>query len=86
MGQHTGIEAGHRDAEGPAAGEPPGVDRGLGAGYGQKRRGGGDAGNDGSRRHAARGAERAVEAGGVWVWETSKGTTFCARKGDGGWV
>ena len=37
--KHTGGEAGHRYAEGPAAGEPPGVDRDLNAGRWQQQGG-----------------------------------------------
>ena len=42
-----------------------------------------DVGYDGRRKHAARGAERAVEAGGGWVWETPRWTELRVRKGGG---
>ena len=39
-----------------------------------------DVGYDGRRRHAARGAELAAEAGGGWVWAASSWTEFRASK------
>ena len=53
----------HRDAEGPAAGKPPGEDRYLSAVQGRQWGGANDAGFDGRRKPAARGAEQAAEAG-----------------------
>ena len=46
-------------------------------------RGSNDAGHDGRRRHAVRGAEQAAEAGGRWVWEKSRRMESRASKGGG---
>ena len=64
-------------------GEPPGDDRDLGAGREQQRGGRTDAGYDGKCRHAARGPERATEAGGGGVWAMSRWMAFRDRKAGG---
>ena len=39
--------------------------------------------HDDRRRHAEWGINRLAEAGGGWVWATSRWTAFCSRKGVG---
>ena len=73
-----------RETEGRVEGEPPGADRELGAGRGQKK---GGANVHGKRQHMqtcdAGAQRREAEAGGWWVWETSRFTEFRTGKGGG---